>query len=149
MRLTLISLIKVGKGSGGGCSSFPLFGLFELGNTIYYPNNPNLEGAVGNHSVTYVVFYTPITKPLEELSPLQVWPYLLTYLLGRRYVSTKPKFQDLWNKVETDRTRHGLLEACQPTVPLDAWLEVVITKDDPSFLVSFNHKALARIIVIA
>ena len=53
LRLTLISPIDVGRGSGGGVSSFPLFGLFELGNTIfYYPDNPNLEGAVGNHNVT-------------------------------------------------------------------------------------------------
>ena len=149
LRLTLRSLIDVGSGSGGGISSFPLFGLFELGNTIfYYPDNPNLEGAVGNHNVTYVVFYTPITKPLEELTPLRVRPYLLTYLLGRRYVSTKPKFRDVWNEVETERTRHVLLEACQPTVQLDAWLEVVITEDDPSFLASFNHKALARVVVV-
>ena len=92
--------------------------------------------------------YTPITKPLEELTPLQVQPYLLTYLLGQRYVSTKPKFRDLWNEMETERTRDILLEACQPTVQLDARLEVVITEDDPSFLASFNHKALARVVVI-
>ena len=36
------------------------------------------------------------------------------------------------NEVETERTRHVLLEACQPTVQLDARLEVVITEDDPS-----------------
>ncbi|MCG8625397.1 MAG: hypothetical protein MJE68_25795, partial [Proteobacteria bacterium] len=46
-----------------------------------------------------------------------------------------------------ERTRHVLLEACQPTVQLDARLIVMITKDDPSFLSSFNNKALARVVV--
>ena len=47
------------------------------------------------------------------------------------------------NEVETERTRHVLLEACKLTVQLDARLEVVITEDDPSFLSSFNHKAIS------
>ena len=38
------------------------------------------------------------------------------------------------NEVETERTRHVLLEACQPTVQLDAQLEVVITEDDRSLI---------------
>jgi hypothetical protein len=95
-----------------------------------------------------VVFYTPLAKSFEEQIPLQVRPYLLTYLLGRSYMSRKAKFRQLWNEVETERVRHELLEACQPNIPFDARLEVVITEDDPSFLASFNHKALARVIVV-
>ena len=134
---------------GGGRATFPLFGLSELGNTTFhFPNNPNLEGAAGNHNVTYAVFYTPMAKAFEDRIPLEARPYLLTYLLGQGYVSRRPKFQQLWKEVETERTRHQLLEACRPNVPFDARLEVVITEDDPSFLASFDHNALARVVVV-
>ena len=44
--------------SGRGRATFLLFGLSEIGNiTFHLPNNPNLEGAVGNHNVTYVVIF--------------------------------------------------------------------------------------------
>ena len=55
--------LYIGMNRGGGRATFPLLGLSELGNTTFhFLNNPNLEGAMGNHNVTYAVFYTPYGK---------------------------------------------------------------------------------------
>ena len=119
---------------------FPLFGLTELANlAVANPNNPNLEAAMGNRTVQYLHLYTPMVKPLQERLPLAVRPYLLTYLLGKGYVSRTSMFEHVWMEVNKERTGNELLEACRPNVPFDALLEVVVTEDDVPFMRCFNH----------
>ena len=129
-------------------ATYPLFGLSELGNTVVaHPINPNLSAAVGNHSMPYMQMYTPMVKPMQERVPFSVRPHLLCYLLGERYVRTRPKFSRVWDEVETERTRLELLEACRPNCPMEARLEVVLTGEGPSILSSFDHRAIARLVL--
>ena len=53
----------------------------------------------------------------------------------------------MWKEVETQRTKFELLEVLQPSVPLEARLEVVVTEDDPSFLDSFVHRNIGCLVV--
>jgi hypothetical protein len=127
---------------------YPLFGLSELGNvTAVMPTQPALQAALGEECVTYAQFYTPTVKGMEERVPLAGHPNLLTYLLGEAYVSTHAKFKRVWDEVRTHRTYFELLEMVHPSVPLDARMEVVVTAADTSFLSSFGHCRLTRIIL--
>lgn len=127
----------------------PLFGLSELGSAYAAdPTNPDLTEGVDGHRVTYVQLYTSTVKAMESRVPLQGRPHLLTYLLGEGYVSTSRRFREVWQEVDTQRTKLELLEACQPDVPFDARFELVLTEDDPSFLASIRHRALVRSLVL-
>ena len=98
--------------------------------------------------MTYIQLYSSMVKAMEQRVPLQVRPHLLTYLLGEGYVSSKDKFQWVWREVDSNRTKHELMEACHPTIPFDARLEMVVTEDDAAFLASINHRRLARTMVL-
>ena len=116
----------------------PLFGILELGNIFKSDTqNPDLDAAFGGHNVTYIQLYLSMVKAMEQRVPLQVRPHLLTYLLMEGYVSSKDKFQ--W-EVDSNQTKHEVMEACHPTVPFDARLEMVVTEDDAAFLASINHR---------
>ena len=91
--------------------------------------------------------YTPTIKAMEERVPLAMRPNLLTYLLGRGYVSKSPKFEKVWREVDTQRTKHELLEVLQPSLPAEARLEVVLTENDPSFLSDFSHRTISRLVL--
>ena len=110
------------------------------------PRNPSLQAAVGARDLPYVQFYTPLVKAMEEQVPLASKPNL-TYLLGEGYVSGSHKFRSMWQEVDTQRTKHELLEAVHPTVPMEARLEVVLTDEDPGFLTSFRHHTIACMVV--
>ena len=84
-------------------------------NMVSLPFNNELEAAVGGH-ITFLQTYTPTVKAMEDRVPLDVRPNLLTYLLGRVYVSTKSKFQKVWEEVVTQRTKFEILEVLQPSV---------------------------------
>ena len=117
----------------------------ELGNiTAGMPTHPVLQWAVGDRCVTYAQFYTPTAKAMDERVPLKGHPYLLTYLLGKVYVSTQSKFKHLWDEISTHRTFYELLEVVHPSVPLNARMEIVVTDDDTSFLASHGHHRLTR-----
>ena len=92
-----------------------------------------MEAAVGGH-LTYLQAYTSTVKAMNDREPLQVRPHLLTYLLGESYVSGKEKFRQVWQEVDTRRTRLELTEIFRQTVPLKASLEVGLTGDGPFFL---------------
>ena len=125
-----------------------MFGLSELGNiTCKSPRNADLDSAIGDHNVTFMQMYTPIIKSTDEKEPLMLRPHLLTYLLGREYVSKRPKFNSIWKEVDTQRTKLELLEMCHPSVPFDARVEVVITGDSPLFLSDFHHHRLLKLLV--
>ncbi len=109
---------------------------------------PQLERVAGDAEITYVQMYTSMVKAMARRVPLNVRPNLLTYLLGEGYVRTRDKFKEVWQEVDTQRTKEELLEVCHPTVPHGARFEVVLTGDDPSFLGSFRHRTLARIMVV-
>ena len=128
---------------------YPLFGLSELGNiTASMPVHPALEVALGEEPrLTYCQFYSPTVKAMEERVPLIARPHLLTYLLGEGYVSGRTKFKGVWDEVRTQRTLYELLEVVHPAVPLDARMELVVTDNDSSFLASFGHRRLARVIL--
>ena len=111
------------------------------------PRPPALQAALGEECATYIQFYTPIVKAMEERVPLAGHPNLLTYLLGEAYVSTHTKFKCVWDEVRTFRTYFELLEAVHPSVPLDARMEMVVTAADTSFLESFGHRRLTRTIL--
>ena len=84
-----------------------------------------------------------MVKAMEERVPLRVRPHLLTYLLGdsEEYVSSRDKkFGEVWQEVDSQRTKLELLEVCHPTVPYAARCEIVLTEDDPSFLGSILHR---------
>lgn len=112
------------------------------------PRNPNLDHAVGGATVTYLQLYTSMVKAMEERVPLRVRPHLLTYLLGEGYVRSRSKFGEVWQEVDSQRTKLELLEVCHPMVPHAARCELVLTEDDPSFLSTILHRTLARIIVV-
>ena len=111
------------------------------------PHHPALQAAIGEECATYIQFYTPTVKAMEERVPLAGHPNLLTYLLGEAYVSTHAKFKRIWDEVRTYRTYFELLEVVHPSVPLDARLEVVVTAADTSFLSSFGHRRLTPTIL--
>lgn len=92
---------------------YPVFGLSEIGNvTVGCLINPSLEAVCG-HNIVYVQHYTPTVKAMQDRVPLATRPHLLTYLLGKRYVSTHSKFKGLCTEVERERTRRELLEVFQ------------------------------------
>ncbi len=125
-----------------------MFGLSELGNIhARTPRNSDLNLAIGGHNVTFVQMYTSIIKSTDEKEPLMLRPHLLTYLLGREYVSKRPKFLSVWKEVDTQKTKLEILEMCHPNVPFDARFEVVITEDDPQFLADFRHHQLLKLLV--
>ena len=74
-------------------------------------------------------------------------PYLLTYLLGKAYVSSSQSFRQVWDEVRTKRTLLTLLEMIPETVPLPARFEVVVTDTDASSLSTARHRRLSRAIV--
>ena len=43
-------------------------------------------------------------------------PHLLTYLFGEGYISEREKFGQVWQEVDTKRTRLELVEIFRPTV---------------------------------
>ena len=55
-------------------------------------------------------------------------PNLLTYLLGKGFVSGSAKFKGVWDKIHTQLTLYELLEVVHPAVPLDARMELVVTR---------------------
>ena len=91
------------------------------------PRNPSLQAVVGARDLPYIQFYTPLVKAMEERVPLASKPNLLTYLLGEGYMSGSHKFRTMWQEVDTQRTKHELLEAVHPTVPMEARPEVVLS----------------------
>ena len=123
---------------------YPLFGCSELG--VSFPVNAGLEAAVGGY-MAYLQLYTPTIRAMEKRVPLATRPNLLVYLLGCGYVSRRSKFKKVWKEVHTQRTKYELLKFLQPSVPLEARLEVVLTEDDPSFLESFVHRTIACLVV--
>ena len=112
------------------------------------PTNPALDEALGEERcITYILFYTPTVKAMEDRVPLAVRPNLLTYLLGEGYMSESAKFKHVWDEVRTEWTFYELLEVVNPEVPIDARMELVITESDTSYLASFGHRRLARMIL--
>lgn len=104
---------------------------------------------MGNHYVTYIVFYTLMVKAFEDDSTRgAAVPTHFPAQTGVHMPTTQ--ISTILEGVETERTRQELPEAYQPMVPFDAeaQVEVMVMEDDPSFLVSFDHKALAQVIVI-
>ena len=127
----------------------PLFGLSELRNVFARsPKNPNLEHAVSGATLTYVQPYISMVKAMEERVPLHVRPRLLTYLIGEGYVSSRVKFGEVWQEVDSQQAKLELLEVCHPIVPYAARVEIVLTEDNPSFLGPILHRTLARTIVV-
>ena len=96
----------------------------------------------------YLQHYTPTIKPMQDRVPLAPRPHLLTFLLGSEYVRQRPKFRAVWDEVQSERSRLELLEVCSAHVPMEARLEVVITENDPSFLSSFRHRTIARLLAV-
>ena len=133
-----------------GCvNTFPLFGLWELGNlTVKAPLHPELEQAASRSgNMVYLQLYTPFVKTLEDRMPLLYRPNLLTYMLGERYIRMSPKFRKVWEEVNSEKTKHELMEAAHPDVPFQARLEVVIKGRDLSFLASFDHCSIAQMVI--
>ena len=89
-----------------------------------------------------------MVKVMKQRVPLHVRPHLLTYLLGEGYVSSRDKFGEVWQEVDSQRTKLELLEVCHLTVPYAARVEIILTDDDPSFLSFILHRTLARTIVM-
>ena len=129
----------------------PLFGLSEIGGAFFTnPRNPNLEATVSSHSVKYVQLYTSIVKPMDQRQPLTERPHLLTHLLGQGYVRNAKKFKTIWKEVESKRTKLKIMEVwqCEPTIPLEARFEMVLTEDNPSFLSHIQHRTLTRVFCV-
>ena len=129
---------------------YPLFGLTELGNfTNDSPKVPALDAAFGNShpQVTYCQACSPFIKGLEKRVPLLGRPNLVTYLLGKAYVSQRSCFKEVWGEVSTRRTQQELREMVSATAPLPARLELVATDVNTSFLASFRHRDLCKAVV--
>ena len=132
---------------------YPLFGLTELGGfTTPSPKVPALIAAFAGNSaphLTYCQCYCPFIKGMENRVPLLGRPNLVTYLLGKQYVSQRSCFKEMWEEVSTRRTQQELREMISPTAPLPARLEIVVRSTSTSFLESFGHRALSKAIVKA
>lgn len=72
----------------GRSRSYPLLGLGELGNVT--SNRPYFH-LCEDISVPFAQAYTPFVKPLED----NVYPFLISHLLGGDYVRSSPKFRYL------------------------------------------------------
>lgn len=130
------------------CTAIPamVILLSELGN-IFGTNSSNPD-LVDSHYVTYVQLYTSMVKAMEQCVPLHVRPHLLTYLLGEGYISSRNKFREVWQEVDSKRSKLERLEVCHPNVPFDTRFEIVLTEDDRSFLDHIRHRGLARFTVV-
>ena len=92
---------------------YPLFGLTELSNfTKDSPKVPALDAAFGNSHprLTYCQCYSPFIEGLEKPVPLLGRPNLVTYLLGKAYISQRSCFKEVWGEVSTRRTQRELQE---------------------------------------
>ena len=76
----------------------------------------NLQEITTDINISYLQAYTSTVKVTEDREPLQVKPHLLTYLFGEGYVSGREKFGQVWQEVDTKRTRLKLVEIFRPTV---------------------------------
>lgn len=87
-------LLKIDHCSGA-VNSFPLFGLWEIGNvTVNWPRQLELEQAVGE--TREMLYLQAWSRLLRRECPLVGRPNLFTYMLGERYIRTSPKFRTVW-----------------------------------------------------
>ena len=115
--------IYIGMNNGHDCATFLLFGLSEIGNiTLHFPNNPNLEGAVGNHNMTYVVVF-----PLPICSPLLNFP-AMSRVLSR---SSMHCYVQPWMVVSRDDTLGTVLFLCETLL---SFLPSGMYRDQPTRL---------------
>ena len=133
-------------------SKYPLFGLTELGNMVCtWPKIPALhvDAPLGDCLIMYAQCYSSTVKGLENRVPLLhvARPNLLTYHLREAYMSQNSRFRPVWEEVHTQRMLNEILEIVHLTVALDASMEVVVTDINTSFLVSFTHHRLSRVII--
>lgn len=132
---------------------FHLMGLTELGNiACQFPRAWGISQALQNCwsepssiVLTFAQMYTPSISPVGKYQPFLLHPFLLSFILGRQYVSTKPSMKALRESTEQELDYRILMEAVVRQLSNShARFEVVVTSTSLTDLLDVDSTKLAR-----
>ncbi len=96
---------------------YPFMGLGEIGNvTSNFPRTEEIQdvwpiSSRENIFITYAQAYTPLTKPMDTKTPFHDHPFLISFILGRRYVESHREFHHIAECTEGKKEYRALRES--------------------------------------